>query len=241
MILGAYKINNIPVSELGTYEVADLNGKDPFVIGETLPAGYMNITSISNMHTYGSGLIGSVFGFRDWKCLQREIKTLVLDIVDDDIDANWNNLSATEKLLACKYILSRIPPAKFAATVTDTAERIKIATEYDFNNRQARGSWTSPTGRIQAMRIYLFSKIGTVNALEVLYDVVQDGLIELYEGGIDGTVEDGNIGINDFILSRAGYSSEGLTSRSYPVIDGSGDTLQDVADTLIEIAGNGTY
>ena len=241
MILGAYKINNIPVSEMDAISVTDLNGKAPYVIANTLPAGYQDITSIENMDTYAVSLIGSVSGFRDWKCLQREIKALVLNTVDDDINTNWNNLNANEKLIACRYILSRIPPAKFGATVTDAAERIKIATAYDFNNRDARGSWTSPTGRIQAMRIFLFSKIGTQNSLEVLYDVVRDGLIELYEGGIEGTVEDGNIGLFDFILSRAGYSSDGLTTRDYPVIDGSSDSLEDIADGLIEIAANGMY
>jgi hypothetical protein len=241
MLLGAYIINNVPVSEIGSYLDTDLNGNSPFIISDSIPSGYEDITSIENLDRHGRGLIGTTFGFRDWKCLQREIKALVLDTVDNDLDANWNNLSANEKLIACKYILSRVPLAKFAATVTDPSDRFKIATEYDFNNRQARGSWTSPSGRVQAMRIYLFGKIGTQNALEVLYDVVQDGLIELYEGGIDGTLEDGNIGIYDFILSRAGYSAEGLTTRSYPIIDGSGDTLQDVADALIEIAANGTY
>ncbi len=241
MLLGAYKINNVPVSEIGSCLDSDLNGNSPFIISDSIPAGYEDITSIANLDMYGRGLIGTTFGFRDWKCLQREIKALVLDVVDNDIDANWNNLSADEKLIACKYILSRIPLAKFGATVPNATQRMLIATEYDFNNRQARGSWTSATGRIQAMRIYLFSKIGTVNALEVLYDVVQDGLIELYEGGIDGTIEDGNIGINDFILSRAGYSVDGLTTRSYPILDGSGDSLEDVADGLIEIAANGMY
>jgi hypothetical protein len=241
MLLGAYKINNLPVSEIGSYADSELNGNSPFIVSNTLPPEYQGITSIENFDRYGRGLIGTIYGFRDWKCLQREIKALVLDITNNDIDTNWNNLSEDEKLIASKYILSRIPPQKFISIVPDPAKRFQIATEFDFNNRQARGSWTSPSGRVQAMRIYLFSKVGTVNALEVLYDVVRDGLVELYEGGIDGTVEDGNIGINDFILSRAGYSADGLTTRAYPVIDGSGDTLQDVADALIEISMNGMY
>lgn len=241
MILGAYKINGTPVSKVPTYEVADLNGNPPFVIANSLSPEYQDISSIENMHSYAESLIGSVFGFKDWKCLQREIKSLILDVVNNDIDTNWDNLNANEQLIACKYILSRVPPARFIQTVPDPEERVRIATEFDFNARQARGSWTNPTGRIGAMRIYLFGKIGTQNALEVFYDVVRDGLIELYEGGIDGTLEDGNIGINDFILSRAGYSSEGLTTRNYAIVDGSTDTLQDVADAMVDIAMNGMY
>ncbi|MGZ4037121.1 MAG: hypothetical protein ACXVPQ_04785, partial [Bacteroidia bacterium] len=185
--------------------------------------------------------VGSAYGFKDWKCLQREIKALVMDKVGNDINANWNNLNADEQLIACTYILTSVPLLKFAATVPDPGDRLKLATGFDFNNRQARGSWTNSTGRIQAMRIYLFTKIGTQNALEVFYDAVRDGLIELYEGGIEGTEEDGNIGINDFLLSTAGYSEDGLTTRGYPVIDGSGDSLTDVANAMVDISSNGMY
>ena len=74
-------------------------------------------------------------------------------------------------------------------------------------------------------------------------DVVKDGLLELYEGGIEGTLEDGNLGINDFLLARSGtfYASDGLRRRSYPVIDGSGDDLEDVANAMADIINNGTY
>jgi hypothetical protein len=243
MKLGAYKINGTPVSGMESIVIDDLNGNDPYVIAGSLPAGYEDITTITNLNQYGPSLIGSAAGFRDWKCLQREIKALILAKVDDDLDANWNELDAAEKLIACNYILSRVPAAKFAAVVTDATQRINIAVQYDFNNRQARGSWSNVTGRIQIMRVFLFGKIGPVNALEVFYDVVKDGLLELYEGGIEGTLEDGNLGINDFLLARSGtfYSSDGLTERSYAIVDGSGDTLEDVANALVNIASNGIY
>jgi hypothetical protein len=243
MKLGAYKINNIPVSELGVYSNEDLNGNAAFKVSDTLPAGYEDISGIESFDRYGAGLIGSAVGFKDWKCLQREIKTLIMDKVDDDLDANWDELNAAEKRIACTYILSRVPAAKFGALITDASERTEIAIQFDSNNRQARGSWSGAYGRIQVMRVYLFGKIGATNALEVLYDAVKDGLLELYEGGIEGTLEDGNLGINDFLLARSGtfYSSDGLKNRSYPVIDGSGDDLEDVADALANIVINGIY
>lgn len=241
MKLGAYKISGVPVSDMITVETSDLGGNPAFVIADTLPAGYQDISGIESMDRYAEGLIGSAYGFRDWKCLQRELKTLIMAKASDDLNANWDNLNANEKLIACRYILTAVPLAKFAATVPDEQERLDIATQFDFNNRQARGSWTNSTGRIQAMRIYLFTKLGTQNALEVFYDAVRDGLIELYEGGIEGTEEDGNIGINDFLLSTAGYSEDGLTTRGYAIIDGSGDSLADVANAMVDIASNGMY
>jgi hypothetical protein len=140
-------------------------------------------------------------------------------------------------------MLSKIPGSRFAATFPDSNERTNLAVEFDINNRQARGSWVKANGRTQILRIYLFGKIGSGNALETFHDAAKDGLLELYEGGISGTEEDGNEGINDFLLARTGtsYENDGLVTRNYGVIDGSGDTLADVAEAMVEITNNGIY
>ena len=243
MKLGAYKINNIPVSEMESVNVADLKGKEPYMIAEKLPAGYKDISSIENMALYAKGLIGSSYGFNDWKCLQREIKSLVLDKVKNDLTANWNKLNQKEKVIACHYMLGKISPAAFSALIPDGFERSQVAMAYDQNNRKARGSWSGSSGRIQAVRLLLFEKLGPVNALEVLGDMVKDGLIELYEGGVEGTEEDGQVGINDFFLARkkTPYTTLGLKKRKYKVVDGSEEALKDVADNLAAIITNGTY
>jgi hypothetical protein len=216
---------------------------DSHVVASSLSSDYSDVSTIENWNQYGPGLIGSATGFKDWKCLQREIKALALDIVDNDFDANWNDLNSNEKLIVCNYMLSSVPPAKFAATVTNATQRTEIAINFDLNNRRARGNWQSGIGRIQIMRIFLFGKIGKTNAFEVFNDVVADHLLELYEGGIEGTTEDGIVGINDFLLARTGtpYSSTGLTTRSYSIIDGSGNSITDVANALVGIASNGMY
>lgn len=219
--------------------------KDTHVVADNLPADYTDISSLENWDKYGEKLLNSnpVYGFKDWKCLQREMKTLAIAKVSNDFNANWDNLNANEKMIVCKYLLSLVPPAKFAATVTDANERIKISIDFDLNNRRARGNWQTGTGRAQILRSYLFGKIGKANALLALVDAVKDGLLELYEGGIEGTVEDGVIGINDFILARTGtvYETTGLAARGYAIVDGSGDTLQDVANAMISISHDGMY
>jgi hypothetical protein len=217
--------------------------KDSHIVADTIPSDYTDISSIENWDKYGRNLIGSVFGFKDWKCLQREIKALVYEKTNNDIDANWNSLNSAEKIIACRYMLSKIPGVRFASTFPDSAERTKVAIEFDINNREARGSWLKANGRTQILRIYLFGKIGSTNALETFHDVTKEGLLELYEGGIAGTEEDGNEGINDFLLARNGtsYAANGLALRNYPVIDGSGDTIADVAEAMVEITNNGIY
>jgi hypothetical protein len=243
MKLGAYKINSTPVSEMESVDVADLQGNAPYMVADKLPAAYKNISSIESFDLYGPGLIGSAPGFMDWKCLQREIKVLVMDKVKDDLAENWNKLNAKEKRVACQYLLGRIAPAAFAAIVPDAGERSRIAYDYDLNNRKARGSRSAATGRIQAMRLLMFEKLGSAVALEVMSEMVRDGLFELYEGGIEGSEEDAQTGINDFFLARkkTPYTTNGLKKRKYEIADGSGDTLKDLADRLADIVTNGTY
>jgi hypothetical protein len=245
MLLCAYKINNKPVTEMPSVEEADLNGNPQFKVVKTAvaPAGYTNVSSIENWATYGPSLIGSAFGFRDWKCLQREIRALALVKVNNDFNTNWDSLNSNEQKIVCQYILASIPGMRFGQTYPNADDRMNLTIAYDQNNRRARGNNLTGTGRIEILRIYLFGKIGKVNAVLTLVDAVKDNLLELYEGGIEGSVEDGLPGLNDFLLARAGtpYASTGLAKRGYPVVDGSGDTLQTVAENLVEISSNGMY
>jgi hypothetical protein len=244
MKLGAYIINGTPASQLDTINDSDLNGNAPFIVANTtLPANYQDISSIENWDKYGLRLVGSATYYQDWKCLQREIRALANTAVNNDYNLNWNNLNAGEKSVVCRYLTSKVPIARFAETFPNASDRLSISIQFDMQNRQARGNWISGVGRLQIMRIYLFGKIGTANALATFSDAVKDGLIELYEGGIEGSVEDGFVGINDFLLARAGtiYETTGLKARSYPVIDGSSDTLETVSNTLVQIGSNGMY
>lgn len=243
MKLGAYKINNTPVSQLHSVNVADLQGKAPYVLSDKLPRGYKDISSIENLHLYGRGLIGNAPGLMDWKCLQREIKQLVMARVKDDLTGNWDKLSHSEKLVTCHYLLGKIPPEVFSALVSDAAERAKISAEYDLNNRQARGSWSGNGGRLQAVKQHLFARLGKAQAMEVIADILKDGLFQLYEGGIEGSEEDGIVGINDFLLARkkTPYATTGLKKRKYKLVDGSEDSVKEVADQLVTIISNGNY
>src|SRR5688572_7442519 len=105
--------------------------KESHLVADTLPQDYTDISSIENWHRYGPNLIGSAFAFKDWKCLQREIKALVYDKTNNNIDANWNNLLPAEKMIACRYMLSKIPGSRFAATFPDSNERTNLAVEFD--------------------------------------------------------------------------------------------------------------
>lgn len=208
---------------------------------DAAPIGYTETARIEDWHTYGIHLVGNVSGFMDWKCLQSEIEQTADDLTSGDYDANWGALSTSEQELVCRYVLTNVSGNKFVATFPDEIERMQIQLAYDEQSTDAR------IRRYRQMRMHLFAKIGTANSLQVLKDVVKESLVELFEGGIKSVSTSGVVGVNDFILSTSGTpydgtgTIDGLTLRGYSVIDGSGDTIADVANQLVDIVDHGNY
>jgi hypothetical protein len=223
-------------------QTGNVNGvpatKDPYVTADVLPADYDDISSIENFVNYYP-FIQNDFGMKDTKCLQREIYAEALILCNNDLDTNWGNLSATEQKTVCQYCTSKIPINRYVETYPTAPERQAISQEFDSFNISSR-----KTNRYPIVRMYLFNKIGTQNALLSLKTADDDNLTTEWFGGIEGTVEDnGIVGLFDYILARAGtpYDITGLKAQTYPIIDGSGMTLAEVCDELYEIAKNGMY
>lgn len=210
-----------------------------YIVADVLDEGlYTDISSIENFFNYGILVVGLYPKFRDWKCMTREIKALALAKASGDINGNWNVFTDDEKYILCIAILTSISPANIASTYPSGPDRFNLSLNFDANSTIAREN------RYATMRIYLFSKIGTLNALNSLKFAETESLVSLYLGGIEGTIESGGIvGLNDYILSRPGtpYEFTGLLVQSYVIVDGSGDTLSDVCQTLVNMASKGIY
>ena len=209
-----------------------------YVCAENLPVGHTDISSIENFVTYYPQIQETV-GMKDWKCLQREIYQEALIICNNDLDANWGNMNVTEQQLLCQYCTSKVPPNRYGQTYPTASMRQAISQAFDSENRYVRGDIRYPI-----MRMYLFNKIGTANSLIVLNTADADNLIIKWIGGIEGTLEDGGIvGLWDYILSRVGtpYEFTGLSVQNYPIVDGSGMTMQQVADAIYAIGAGGIY
>jgi hypothetical protein len=220
------------------YNNGGLAPKLAYVCGVNLPIDYTDISSIENFVKYYPQIQETV-GMKDWKCLQREIYEEALIITNNDLDVNWGNLSSDEQKIVCQYCTSKVPPNRYGETYPDSETRQEVSQSFDSNNRDVRGGV-----RYSFMRTYLFNKIGTLNSLETLNTADNDSLIIKWIGGIEGTVEDnGIVGLYDFILSRVGtpYELTGLSVQTYPIIDGSGMTIQEVADAIYEIGKVGIY
>lgn len=220
--------------------IADQNTKTQSIgvyeDSHTVQPNETDISSIINWDLYAPRVVGSFTNMRDEKCIQREIKAIA-----GDIPANWGTFSSDEKEVLIKWCTSSVAPLDFGTMYPDADDRKLISMAFDSRNTEAR------VKRYQAVRMYLFGKLGTASGLATLIAATKESLIELYEGGVEGTVEDGVEGLLDFIEGRAGtsYASgqtvEGLPHRGYSVVDGSGDTLQDVADAASAILLNGLY
>lgn len=216
---------------------------DAYVVADTAPTNYTDVSSIDNWASHGEPLIGSVVGFMDWKCLRSEIKTLANSICLNDIQANWDSLSSTEKQICCQYLTNLVAPADFIATYPTAAERTKISLSFDEKSIEARKQ------RYMIMRSYTLGKLGSTNGVKFLDDAFRDGgRVVAYVAGIETKAGDGVDGLLDMVDGTAGtsYASGasaellGLRHRGYAVTDGSGDSLDDVCDGIISIS-NGVY
>ena len=229
-----------PVIELITetslpWTVELLDGKAPIVVGPSVITGYQDISTIENFSMWGAMALGKFPGFRDWKTLRSEIKTLALEKAADSFSNNWANLNAEEQKICCKYLTNIVPSVRFAETYSDELDRLKLSLDFDKNSQEARGQ------RVSYMRLVLMGAIGSTNALKFFSDTVKESLVETFAGGIESKATDGVEGLIDMIDGTADtkYSSDqqteelkGLRHRGYQIIDGSGDSLGDVCDTL---------
>jgi len=210
-----------------------------YIVADVLDEGlYTDISSIENFFNYGILVVGLYPNFRDWKCMTREIKALALAKASGDINGNWNVFTDDEKYILCIAILTTISPANIASTYPSGPDRFNLSLLFDKESTTARKK------RYATMRIYLFNKIGTLNALNALKYAETESLVSLYLGGIEGTIESGGIvGLNDYLLARVGtpYEVTGLAAQAYPIVDGSGDTLPNVCQTLVDMASKGIY
>lgn len=217
MLLAAYLISATPVSDLNTWNESDLGGNPPFQRVDTIPAGYQDISSITNWHTWGAST-GC-----DYKGCRQEIKALTASI-------GWTNLTTPEKVIAGAY---------FVVDKTDrddiytTEQQVQLGMLFHADSveaRKVRWAWVT---------IEAFNRLPKIETDDILNDISANDLANLYVyGGREGTLEGDDEGLFDYIDARTGtsYASTGAAAKTLTPI---GMTQVDFIAHCMDILQNG--
>jgi len=215
-ILLAYQISGQTVGiDLPQWNSIDLNGNLPFKMiysGDTIPNGYVDISSIENWDKFGSIVANDYFAY---KC---SIKTIVSE-------KGWNNLTNSEKDLAIKYY----------AYPDVTSAVVHLMTTKGMTQEQAQGyillAWHKHHGNLinSCRQRWFYAKFIVPQYLN--FDDAED-LLNIIEPLIFAYLDMGRLGINygdkkdgimDYIESTNAFAGQGLKENNYILLRGNWD------------------
>lgn len=218
MFLCEYKLNGSLVSTLQEYSVSDLNGNEPYIISDTVPANYEDISSIKNWSCHG------YFLDKDYKLVRSHIISLVQA-------TGFSNLTAEEKDIACRDFCV----SKADRDTVHTMEQ-QIANGIEFHRRSIRAR----LDRKIAAEGEVYNRMSIASERSELIGEVTNMTKDYIDFGVEGTLEGDAEGLFDYLESRVGTSFEntGFLSKTYTV---EGMTVAQLSARLIDILKNGNY
>jgi hypothetical protein len=214
-LLLAYQISGQTVGiNISTWNITDLNGNQPFKVilsGQTIPAGYTDISSIVNWNTFACTIVN------DYLVCKNVIKELV-------IAKGWSNLTNTEKDLAIQYY-----------AYPDTTSAVIYLMGKGYTQQQAQGfvllQWHRHHGNVMnscKQRWYYVKFIVpqylSFNDAEDLLNTVEP-LVFAYNdmGRLGVNYGDKRDGIMDYIESTNMFQGQGLRENGYTLLQGTYD------------------
>lgn len=211
MLVCEYILNGLPVSQQD-YSSEDLEGNQPYVLADSVPAGYQDITSIESLNNHGFRL------GKDYKYVRREIKSIVASI-------GFEGLTVEEKKISSTHFCV----SKEERLMVHTIEE-QIENGVRFHER----SIASRKKRRLIVEVEVYSRLESNKRKKLLKEMYE--LLELYEKfGVEGTLEGDDEGLFDYIEERPATSffGNGLKSKNY-TIDGFSN-INDFAIHLMQI------
>lgn len=214
---------NMCVMETPSYKANDIAGA-PFIASTAASImGYKDISSIVNWHLYGPSVAGI-----DYKFIRDCIMTQVQAIAGVD-GANYANLSAEEQDIAARYVAL---PKTIVQTIAGDSYSEYIR-QWDLDSYAARDY------RIDTLvRNYLFENVAQNEVMACMHTIKSNSLDEVYRCGIEGTAQDGLVGILDYVESVAAtpYANAGMAealTEAGVLTDGL--TVADVVNTVHDL------
>ena len=227
-LLLAYQISGQTVGvDIQSWNVNDLNGNSAFKIiisGDTIPNGYIDISSIVNWDAYGESYAN------DYLVVRFEIR----EVCDSK---GWSALTNIEKDLAIKHYVSYDP--------TDAV--IYLMTTKGMSQQQAQGfvlmSWHKYHAKLLescAQRFYYMKFVVpqhlSLDDCEKLFDDAHDLIYEFTELGRFGIdMGDKKDGILDYLMSTNGFVGNGMEESGLVLTQGTWDSFKTALhDILID-------
>lgn len=192
MKLLAYKINGQTINvDVFNWSTNQLNGNQPWIVQDTVPADYADISSITSWYEIG-------FGIKDYLYVRERIREFYTQI-------DFANLSEQEKIITCQL---------FIAT---KAERDTIfAEEYqkEYWNMLVEQSQQCRFDRWESAKKYISYKLSPTNSSDLANDTSM--LCNNYINyNITDVAKDGIDGLFDYLQGDGSYTNTGYPSKSY--------------------------
>lgn len=220
-----YIIQTVGIDIL-TWNDTDLNGNEPFRIissGQTIPSGYVDITTIENWATHSCGLVN------DYLVCKNQVKELVLQ-------KGWNNLTNTEKDIAIQYYA--YPDA--------TSAVIYLITVKGMSQQQAQGfilqQWHRHHGNVilSCRQRWYYAKFIVPQYLnfadaETLFNTIESLAFAYNDMGRLGIeYGDKTNGIMDYIESTNAYVGNGLRESGFTISGTWDNFIQAMKNVFVE-------
>jgi len=192
MKLLAYKINGQTINvDIFNWSTNQLNGNQPWVVQDTVPTDYADVSSIISWYEIG-------FGIKDYLYVRERIREFYTQI-------EFANLSEQEKVIVCQL---------FIAT---KAERNSIFTEEyqkEYWNMLVEQSQYCRFKRWESVKKYISYKLTPTDSSNLANDT--STLCSNYINyNITDFAKDGIAGLFDYLQGTGSYTSTGYPSKGY--------------------------
>jgi len=190
MKLQAYLLNNVPLSEYGSWSSSEISGP-PFIVGETISSNYSDISSILNWSKYGTSL-------KDYSYVRERIKELTYSI-------GFNNLTTEEKIISSKY---------FVVGKSDRDTVLTDEEQYNYWGILVTESQRSRFNRWEESKKYISYKLTPVNSSD-LAKSTSELCNDYINYNIITKVKDDISGLFDYLKGEGDYKTNGYPSKPY--------------------------
>ena len=190
MKLYSYILNGKPLTDYVSWSYGDVYGP-AFLIDDTTPSGYSDVSSIINWDNYGHRL-------KDYNFVRDRIKELTDSI-------GFNNLTLDEKIISAKY---------FVVGKTDRDEVLTEEEQYGYWDILITESQNSRFNRWGHAKKYISYKLSPINSSD-LAKSTSELCNDYINYNIITKVKDGISGLFDYLTGQGDYTANGYPSKSY--------------------------